>query len=238
MDKKKPTNGKIYKTIADEIERMIVEGVLQPGDKLSSLKELAEQFGVSRAAVREAFSSLQGKGLIELRHGTGTFVAHAELEKRLFAPLHAALLIGRNDLISLHEVRTILEVGASRWAAANRTAEAYEEIAVALTEFEWASNDTDLARADLRFHQAIANATGNMVIQNLLTTLTESLYEVIHATLPLLPYVEVIKDYREWAETIREGRPEQASRVAERYLHKIGSVIEKPIRFASNKSDT
>lgn len=217
---------------------MIAEGLLQPGDKLPSLKELAEQSGVSRATVREAFSSLQGKGLIELRHGTGTFVAHAELEKRLFAPLHAALLIGRNDLISLHEVRTILEVGASRWAASNRTAEAYEEIAAALTEFEWASTDTDLARADLRFHQAIANATGNMVIRNLLTTLTESLYEVIHATLPLMPYVGVIKDYREWAEAIREGRPEQASRVAERYLYKIGSVIEKPIRFASNKSDT
>lgn len=237
MDKKS-ANGKIYKTIADEIERMIVDGVLQPGDKLPSLIDLAERFGVSRATVREAFSSLQGKGLIELRHGTGTFVAQPELEKRLFAPLHAALLIGRNDLVSLHEVRTILEVGASRWAAANRTGDAYEEIAAALMEFEWSATDADLARADLRFHQAIANATGNTVIRNLMTTLTESLYDVVLATLPLLSYADLVQDYRDWAEAIREGRPEQASRVAERYLQKFGAVIETPGRFASNTRDT
>lgn len=238
MDAKKKTHGKIYKNIADEIESMIEQGVLQPGDKLPSLIELAERFGVSRATVREAFSSLQGKGLIELRHGTGTFVAQVDFDKRLFAPLHAALLIGRNDLISLHEVRTILEVEASRWAAANRTGEAYEEIASALTEFEWAANDADLARADLRFHQAIAAATGNTVIHNLLITITESLFEVISATLPLSSSVEVSMDYRDLAEAIREGRPEQASRIAERYLTKLGAMLEKPIHTAWNRSDT
>jgi GntR family transcriptional repressor for pyruvate dehydrogenase complex len=213
---------------------MIESGALQPGDKLPSQKELAEGFGVSRATVREAFSSLQGMGLIELRHGTGTFVSDSNMDKRLYAPMQAALLIGRNDLVKLHEVRTILEAGASRWAAVNRTSEAYEEIAVAITEFEWASNDEDRVQADVRFHQAIAAATDNPVIENLLTALTDALADVIRTTLTQLPFSEVAGDYHEWAQAIREGRPEQASRIAERYLSRVGAVIERPIPSGTN----
>ncbi|BCJ87008.1 FadR/GntR family transcriptional regulator [Effusibacillus dendaii] len=223
------SNGKSYQKIAAEIERLILEGYLNPGDKLPSMKELAKQFGVSRPTVREALSSLQAKQLLELRQGDGTFVCEAKLDRHLYAPLQAALLIGRGDLKSLHEVRTILEVGASRWAALNRTGEAYEEIAAALMEMEWAVTDMDIVNADIRFHQAIANATGNTVIQNLMNTLTAALLDVIRVTLPQLSYREVAEYYREWATAIREGHPEQASRMAEKYLQKFAEVIEKPI---------
>ncbi|MFC4769260.1 FadR/GntR family transcriptional regulator [Effusibacillus consociatus] len=230
MKRNQSSNGKIYQNIAVQIQRYIQEGYLNPGDKLPSMKELAKQFGVSRPTIREALSSLQAMGLVELRQGDGTFVSQVDLNKHLYAPLQAALLIGRNDLVSLHEVRTILEVGASRWAALNRTSQAYEEIASALIEFEWAVSDADIVQADIRFHQAIAAATGNPVIQNLMNTLTESLMDVIHATLPVLPYREVAQYYADWAEAIREGHPERASRVAEKYLHKVGEVIKRPIR--------
>lgn len=238
MKRERTIKGKIYQKIAGEIERLIEEGYLQPGDKLPSMKELAKQFGVSRPTVREALSSLQARGLIELRHGDGTFVGRADLNRHLYAPLQAALLIGRNDLISLHEVRTILEVGASRWAAMNRTGEAYEEIAAALTEFEWACTDADIVSADIRFHQAIAAATGNPVIQNLMNALTEALSDVLHATLPALSYIEVAGYYHEWTEAIREGHPERASRVAEKYLQKVGEVIRRPFSPFRNTPDT
>lgn len=230
MKREQVSNGKIYQNIAAKIQRLIGEGLLQPGDKLPSMKELAKEFGVSRPTIREALSSLQAMGLVELRQGDGTFVAQVDLNKHLYAPMQAALLIGRNDLASLHEVRTILEVGASRWAAVNRTGLAYEEIAVALTEFEWAATETDIVQADIRFHQAIAAATGNPVIENLMHTLTEALVDVIRATLPVLPYTEVARYYQEWAEAIREGHPERASRAAEKYLQKVGEVIQKPIQ--------
>ncbi|GAX91307.1 FadR/GntR family transcriptional regulator [Effusibacillus lacus] len=237
MKRELAAGSKIYKKVAADIERWIELGYLNPGDKLPSMKEMAKQFGVSRPTIREALSSLQAKGLLELRQGDGTFVSRVDLDKHLFAPLQAALLIGRNDLIDLHQVRTILEVGASRWAALNRTGEAYEEIAAALTEFEWAVSDNDLVEADIRFHQAIAAATGNPVIQNLMNALTEALIDVNRATLRILPSVEVAQYYREWADAIREGRPDLASRIAEKYLDKVKDVLEKPIR-TSDKPDS
>ncbi|WP_018132649.1 FadR/GntR family transcriptional regulator [Effusibacillus pohliae] len=238
MKRDQSKNRAIYKQIASDIQAMIEQGYLQPGDKLPSMKELAKQFGVSRPTIREALSSLQAKGLLELRQGDGTFVSQADLHRHLYAPLQAALLIGRSDLASLHEVRTILEVGASRWAAANRTGEAYEEIAAALMEYEWACTEQDIISADIRFHQAIAAATGNPVIQNLMNALTEALVDVIRATLPVLPYTEVADYYREWTEAIREGHPERASRVAEKYLQKVGNAIKKPVGYSADAPGT
>ena len=65
---------KIYEEISDLILSMIREGTLKPGDKLLSVHQLAEQFGVGRSAVREALSAVRAMGLIEMRQGEGTYV--------------------------------------------------------------------------------------------------------------------------------------------------------------------
>ena len=65
---------RLYEQIVKQIEESIVEGVLKPGDQLPTERELAQQFGVSRTAVREAVKTLTEKGLVESHSGRGTFV--------------------------------------------------------------------------------------------------------------------------------------------------------------------
>jgi len=65
---------KVYEEIVEQIKKLIVDGKLQPGDKLLSERELSEKLNVSRASVREAFSALEIMGVISIRPGEGSFV--------------------------------------------------------------------------------------------------------------------------------------------------------------------
>src|SRR5215469_16452495 len=65
---------RLYEQIVHQIEESIVKGALKPGDQLPAERELAQQFGVSRTAVREAVKVLREKGLVEAYSGRGTFI--------------------------------------------------------------------------------------------------------------------------------------------------------------------
>src|SRR6266705_1177517 len=67
-------SSKVYEQIAEQIEKLILSGELQSGDRLPTERELAEQFQASRTAVREAMKTLAQKGLVNMRPGRGTIV--------------------------------------------------------------------------------------------------------------------------------------------------------------------
>ena len=69
-------SSRLYELIIEQIQNRIMEGKLRPGDKLLSERELAEQFGVSRTAVREAVKALREKGLVKIQPGRGTFITN------------------------------------------------------------------------------------------------------------------------------------------------------------------
>ena len=76
MQYQKIQSKKIYEKVADALETSILDGSLQPGDRLDSVEKLAQNFSVSRSAVREALSALKAKGLLDIRQGEGSFVNH------------------------------------------------------------------------------------------------------------------------------------------------------------------
>lgn len=179
--KSKPT--KIYEQVARHIKQMIEDGVLAPGDKLPPMTELAKQFGVSRAAVREAFSSLVGMGLIDLRHGEGTFVQQIDVQTMIIEPMNAALLLGRSNLRDLLEMRRLLETGAVLAACERRTEEGLLRMKQALEQQETARHTLEeQVSCDLQFHLAIAEASGNNVLLNLMNTLSEALRSTLRTT--------------------------------------------------------
>ena len=71
---------KVWEEVAEELQRLIVDGHWQKGEQLPSEIELAKEFGVSRSALREALRSLSSMGLVQLRHGEGYFVWYPEVE--------------------------------------------------------------------------------------------------------------------------------------------------------------
>jgi GntR family transcriptional repressor for pyruvate dehydrogenase complex len=155
---------RLYQEIVDQIQQRIVAGALKPGDQIPAERELAEQFGVSRTAVREAIKSLTEKGLIEVYVGRGTFVT--ELDPTHVVESLALLLRRERDSIrSLHEARAILEIPVVKLAARYRTEEHLARLHAITRDLEQDdASPTMLVDADTEFHLELARATGNAVL--------------------------------------------------------------------------
>ena len=159
---------KIYEEVADALLELIRSGELKPGDKLDSVQQLAESFSVGRSAIREALTSLRALGLIEMRQGEGTYVNEFSSEDLAF-PLQSAILMNQQDVDHLLDVRKILEVGAVANAALNRSDEDLAKMEKALRSMKEHAGDILLGeKADLDFHFAIAEATGNTLLVTLM----------------------------------------------------------------------
>lgn len=163
--RKKPRN--LAQGLVEAIGRRIREDQLKPGDKLPTESAIMEQFGVSRTVVREAISQLQAGGMVETRHGIGTFV----LER----PPQGALGIGADSIITVRDVLAILELRISMeteaaWLAAQRRSEdQVARMGEALGEMQRAlAQGRTSVEADVRFHQLIAQSTGNPYFVDLL----------------------------------------------------------------------
>ncbi|WP_254250625.1 FadR/GntR family transcriptional regulator [Macrococcus equipercicus] len=156
---------KLYEEIADVISDNIRIGKLSEGEKLPSIQSLAAKYGVGQASIREALNALRVMGLVEIKHGEGTFVKSSS-PKAFTAEM---AVFKRQDIIELLEVRKIIEVGAVRIAALKRTEEQLQVIESALESMKMATAENELGeKSDLDFHMAIADAANNHLLKKLL----------------------------------------------------------------------
>lgn len=143
--------------------------------RLPSEAELAAEMGVGRSSVREAVRLLARDGLLDVRHGVGTFVADP--------PASAALeqLVRRSRILEVLEVRRALEVEAARLAAQRARPEDLAELRqqVADRHAGYSSGAVEFVEADLDFHRSVVVLAGNSV----LTSLFDSVRPVLHAAL-------------------------------------------------------
>lgn len=169
---------RLYEQIVVQIEARIMNGELKIGDQLPAERELAEQFAVSRTAVREAVKALQEKGLIEIRPGRGTFVTNGTTgAARQSLGLLMKFESGK-DSINLVEVRGMLEPEIAALAATRMTDEYLSVMAEAIKTMETALENADVfVEADLDFHLALAEATQNPIIPIIMDSLIDLLRE-------------------------------------------------------------
>ncbi|MCL4296904.1 MAG: FadR family transcriptional regulator [Anaerolineae bacterium] len=171
-------SSRLYEQIIQQIQSLVVEGVLRPGDKLPPERELAEQFGVSRTAVREAVKALSEKGLVEILPGRGTFITNFT-SAMMRDSLDLIVKLGlTNGVAHLNEVRTLLEPGIAALAAERSTPEEVQQLEQAVAAMDAAMADADaFAEADLEFHLALARASQNPLIPILLDPIVDQLRE-------------------------------------------------------------
>src|SRR5712672_3826068 len=111
------TTSRLYEQIVEQIEDSILKGALKPGDQLPAERELAQRFGVSRTAVREAVKALREKGLVEAYSGRGTFITDGT-SQAVRQSLDLMVKIGQPEgSTHLAEVRAILEPEIAALAA-------------------------------------------------------------------------------------------------------------------------
>jgi len=168
---------KVYEEVAAQLERLILDGALKPGDKLPPERELAERFGVSRSAVREAIRSLELKGLVEPRPGEGTLVRTPSIDS-LLDPL-ASLLGQRLEVVhELLEVRSMIEPHLAGRAARNAGPEDIAQLEAILERQKAKVSRQELAiEEDSDFHYTIARASKNSVILKVVDMLMDILRE-------------------------------------------------------------
>lgn len=168
---------KISTAIVRQIEGLILQGVLRPGDRLPAERELAERMDVSRPTLREALAELEQSGLTVARPGGGTFVA--DVLGSAFAPPLIALFASHDRaLFDYLSFRRDVEGLAAAQAAENATEADLDVINQVFARFEAATAKRipeDAARLDAEFHMAIVEAAHNVVM----THMMRSLYELL-----------------------------------------------------------
>lgn len=167
--------GNLAQSVTATLIQRIRSGELRPGDKLPTESELMTSLGVSRTVIREAISGLQVAALVETRHGVGTFVLAPQTRTRL--DLGTEEITTLLDVLAVMEVRISLEVEAAGLAATRRTDAQLRKLRSALKAFEKGISDgsNHTVEADIAFHLAIANATGNTYFHAVLEQLGQAI---------------------------------------------------------------
>lgn len=167
---------RLYERIIEQIEQRVLAGELKVGDRLPPERELAEQFGVSRTAVREAVKALREKGLVQVQPGRGTFITDGTSR----AVRHSLGLLmrigGSENSRNLVEVREILEPEIAALAAERATDEQITSLRQAIDTMDGSLDNVDsFIEADLDFHLTLAEATQNFLIPTLVDSVIDLL---------------------------------------------------------------
>ena len=167
---------------AEQIIEFIKDNKMLPGDRLATEYELAEKLNVGRSTVREAFKTLASRNILEIRHGAGTFIS----SKRGIPndPLGLTFIYDNNRLaLDLLDVRLLFEPEMAALAAIHATRVQCKEIDNQMHIVEDLINkDLDHSEADMKFHYLIAEASGNVVIRNLIPIIHSSIEKSIKVT--------------------------------------------------------
>lgn len=222
---------RLYQEIVDQIQQQILSGALKPGDQIPAERDLAERFGVSRTAVREAIKSLTEKGLIEVFVGRGTFVTNLSPD-RVVESMTILLRNEPHNVASLQEARELLEVPTARLAATRRSDAHVARLRAIQAELEEEhSVSPRLVDGDTEFHVEMARATGNPVLVLLSQTIhallrTERLYRDDFNGNGSLS--TAFADHRELVDAIEDGDADRAAHAMVGHL--VHVAIPLPLR--------
>jgi DNA-binding FadR family transcriptional regulator len=174
----------LYEVVSDRLLTAIREAGLTPGARIPSERELGEQFGVSRTVIREAVRHLAAKGVLEARSGSGVRVAnigHNGVSESI------ELFLTRNgpvDPEKVNEVRQCIELQTVAYAAERASEEQLRTIRVECEKLAGlAGHSEEASLADVAFHRAIAEASGNELFLVLVDSLAEVMLDIRRATL-------------------------------------------------------
>ncbi|MEU0808270.1 FCD domain-containing protein [Streptomyces sp. NPDC005970] len=232
-------HGRVVPQVEGALRDMLREGRWGPGERLPNEVMLAAELGVGRSSVREAVRLLARDGLLDVRHGSGTFAAPTAPEQA--APEQAGTagepdlpqLLRRARLLEVYEVRRALEVEAARLAARRTRPEDVARLAADLKRRQESAGAGPAAfvDADLEFHRTVVELSGNAVLLGLFTSvlpvLREALVEMVtyETRLPDLSHA-----HAELLDALARGDAPAAVAATAAHLESIMALVEKEVR--------
>jgi GntR family transcriptional repressor for pyruvate dehydrogenase complex len=229
MTAESPRRSRVSQQVVTEICRSIRHGVYRIGDQLPPERELAEQMQVSRPSLREALRVLEMTGIVESRHGGGTFILDA-FSADVVSPLSLLLETTGDTVGDLWEMRIIFEPAIAARAASRATptsVETLDNLVVYLRDtIANGASDDILIRIDRDFHSALATASGNQAAVRVLALISELLHEgrrhfITSDERRLRAYLA----HRRIVEAMRERDPIAARLAMQQHLEEIETFI-------------
>jgi DNA-binding FadR family transcriptional regulator len=154
------------------IRARISDGTFPPMSRLPRETDLATELGVSRGALREAIRAMELLGILESRHGSGTYVTSLRLSALLPSLAHSGFLLNSDSVPDLVEIRLVVEPAFSARAARNAGEADRTRIRSLFEHMEQIADPVAYAQLDAEFHQSIVRAAGNEVMSSVLEALT------------------------------------------------------------------
>ena len=213
---------RLYEQVAGRLRDYVVAHRLRVGDRLPPERELAERLGVSRTSVRQAIVALEVQGLVEVRHGGGTYLMRDRLEPE---PLER-LVDRKRRLPEILDARDAIETKLAELAARRRDDADLAELDAALAAMRAAIDRGELCVAeDERFHGAIIAAARSQLLADFMAHLSAEVAESRQESLrqpgrPAQSYEQHVRV----AEAIRAGDPEAAAAAMHAHVESVGQV--------------
>ena len=191
--------------VEDRIYHYILDTPLNPGDRLPNEFELGERFGVGRSTIREAVKLLSSKGIVEVRHGSGTYVVNIVPTAD---PLGLRAVQDKNALaMDLVNVRLLLEPGIAEMAANQATAGDIARLNSLCDRVEQKIRSGEqYIEDDIAFHTCIAECSKNMVVETLIPIIDTAVMMFVNVTHKQLTE-ETITTHRMIADAITAHDP-------------------------------
>jgi GntR family transcriptional repressor for pyruvate dehydrogenase complex len=206
---------KVTDKIVDQLENLIKEGQIAPGDKLPSERKLIEMLGVGRSSLREALNKLEVMGYVEIKKRKGIFVKSIDSALQL-DPLKRIIMQDKNSIVQLYEIRSDIEQSSAYEAAGKGDAADLEEIEKCLRDFDSSKGERHFTwERDLAFHVSIARASHNFfrihVIMNMFDISKEFIQPIMEGFADKEENaVAVAEQHAALFEAIRDRRAEDA----------------------------
>jgi GntR family transcriptional regulator, transcriptional repressor for pyruvate dehydrogenase complex len=171
---------RLYEQILAQLREYVAAAGLKAGDRLPSERELADSMGVSRASIKQAIVVLEVQGLVEIRHGGGSYLRTDSLS---IEPI-ATLVERRRRLPDVLDAREALETKLAELAALRRTDDDLAEIDAALEAMRAEIENGELGEnGDRRFHAAVTNAAHSDLLAEFMREIAEQIAESRHESL-------------------------------------------------------
>jgi len=217
---------KLSEMVAEQVEDLIISGVLRPGQKLPAERELADQLGVSRPKLREALQLLEANGLLEVHKSDGTFIS--QLTGNALSPAMVALYSKRQTaFFDFLEYRREQESFAAYLAAQRATEADLQSMAELIQAMEQAHSQqqSELESAlDVKFHMLIIESAHNSLLLHVMRSIYELMNEGVFYNRDFLYDKEgmrekLLNQHRAIVSAIQAKDPDRAAKAAEAHLN-------------------
>ncbi|WP_434289129.1 FadR/GntR family transcriptional regulator [Celeribacter sp. SCSIO 80788] len=233
---------KLSASVVRQIELLILRGILRPGERLPSERDLAERLGVSRPSLREAIAELSAKGLIETRANAGVFVA--DVLGSAFSPALVALFASHDEAVFDYVAfRRDMEGLAAERAAKLASDTDLKVIDTIFRKMEAAHpkrNPAEEARLDAEFHLAIIEASHNVIMLHMMRSMFDLLREGVFYNRSVMfkqrtNRAQLLDQHRAINDALQGRDPEAARTAVTRHLDYVEEALKDQQKFEQNE---